>query len=63
MRKGKSDSIRGDVEIQSDFMLSNLKLGLLENEVFCESKERKLKLIVFNKLDLILKLNNKLIAN
>lgn len=48
---------------QSDFNLSNVELGLLENEVYNEKEEDQLKLVVFNKLEMILELNNKLYAN
>lgn len=48
---------------QSDFNLSNVELGLLENEVYNEEDKNQLKLLVFNKLEMILELNNKLYAN
>lgn len=49
--------------VYSEFMLNDLELGLLNNEVYNASGEDHLKLIVFNRLEMILELNRKLFAN
>lgn len=47
----------------SEFMFSDLQLGIFENEVFQQNSTKTLRLMVFNRLDMILKLSKKLIAN
>jgi hypothetical protein len=47
----------------SEFMFSDLQLGIFENEVFYQEHKKAIRLIVFNRLNMILNLNNKLIAN
>ena len=63
MKRLKGEVVNREINIQSDFSLSNIELGLLENEVYNENADGKLKIIVFNKLEMILELNNKLFAN
>ena len=63
MKKVKGVLLRREKNIQSDFKLSNVELGLFENEICNDCSGNLLELIVFNKLDMILELNKKLIAN
>ncbi|HOO85689.1 MAG TPA: hypothetical protein PLS94_14055 [Prolixibacteraceae bacterium] len=54
--KGKSQSI-------NEFLFSNLHLGIFDNEVLKIENETKIRLMVFNRLDMILDLSRSLIAN
>lgn len=47
----------------SEFLFSNLHLGVFDNEVLIIEKKTKIKLIVFNRLDMIIDLSRSLIAN
>ncbi|MBN2261943.1 MAG: hypothetical protein JW735_03460 [Prolixibacteraceae bacterium] len=47
----------------NEFLFSNLHLGIFDNEVLKIENETKIKLMVFNRLDMILDLNRSLIAN
>jgi hypothetical protein len=53
----------GKKGVFSEFMISDVQLGLFESEVCNYNNLNSIKILEFNKLDLILKLNDKLIAN
>jgi hypothetical protein len=44
-------------------LLSDVELGIIENEIFNYNTEGSLELIKFNKLEMILELNKKMFAN
>lgn len=47
----------------NEFLFSNIELGIFDNEAITNSTSENLQLIVFNRLEMILELNSKLIAN
>ncbi|HKM92517.1 MAG TPA: hypothetical protein VJY41_02600 [Prolixibacteraceae bacterium] len=47
----------------NEFLFSNIELGIFDNEAITDSTSENLQLIVFNRLEMILELNSKLIAN
>lgn len=47
----------------SEFMFSDLELGIIQNEVGNKTKKESTDLIVFDKLEMILELNNLLYYN
>lgn len=53
----------GRANTTNEFLFSNLHLGIFENEVSENLQALCIKPIKFNRLDMILALNNKLIAN
>lgn len=63
MDKGKRKATLGYEDVQQEFMLSDVELGILERETYSRKQDGPLKLIVFNRLEMILELNRKLFAN
>ena len=45
----------------NEFLFSNIELGIFDNEAITDSTSENLQLIVFNRLEMILELNSKLI--
>ena len=63
MEKGKGNLFERDENVISEFLLCDFELGLLDNEVYNGLEDKPIRLIVFNRLDFILKLNNRLNRN
>ena len=62
MKFWKESHFDGNGEELSEFIFSDLELGIIQNEVVNEQNE-KLDLIVFNRLEMILEINDFLNLN
>lgn len=63
MEKERIIIYKGESESINELLFSNLHLGIFDNEVLKIENETKIKLMVFNRLDMILDLNRSFIAN
>jgi hypothetical protein len=54
---------KGENKSINDFLFSNVDLGIFECELLDRKSTTGLKMLVFSRLDMILELNSKLIAN
>lgn len=63
MEKEGIINYRGENKSTNEFLLSNIDLGIFDCELLDRKNAQSLNILVFNRLDMILELNSKLIAN
>jgi len=63
MKQGKKETLNVSVKSREEKIISDLELGIMESEVYTGAINKPIELIQFNRLQMILELNNKVNAN